>query len=38
MGITVLVQERISEPTPVEQLIPFEQLARHLGREHVLGE
>ena len=38
LGIIVLAQERLSEPTPVEQLIPLEELARQLGREHLLDE
>ena len=38
LGIILLAQERLSEPTPVEQLIPLEELARQFGREHLLGE
>jgi len=36
VGIILLAQGRLSEPTPVEQLIPLEALARQLGREHLL--
>jgi len=38
MGIILLAQERLAEPTPVERLIPIEQLAREFGREHLLAE
>lgn len=38
LGIILLAQERLAEPTPVERLIPIEQLAREFGREHLLAE
>jgi len=38
MGIILLAQERLAELTPVEQLIPIEELARRFGREHLLAE
>ena len=31
-------QERLAEPTPVDQLIPLDELARQFGREHLLAE
>ncbi len=37
VGIVLLAQERLAEPTPREQLIPLEELARRFGREHLLG-
>jgi hypothetical protein len=38
VGIILLAQERLAEPTPVEHLIPIEELARRFGREHLLAE
>lgn len=38
IGILLLAQERLAEPTPVEQLIPVEELVRRFGREHLLAE
>jgi hypothetical protein len=38
VGIILLAQERLAQPTPVERLIPLEALARQLGREHLLAE
>jgi len=38
LGIILLAQERLAGPTPVERLIPIEQLAREFGREHLLAE
>lgn len=38
MGIVLLAQERLAEPTPVGQLIPLEELARQFGREHLVAE
>lgn len=38
LGIILLAQERLAEPTPLERLIPLEQLARQFGREHLLAE
>lgn len=38
VGIILLAQERLAEPTPVERLIPLEELARQFGREHLLAE
>ena len=37
LGIILLAQERLAEPTPVDQLIPLEELARRFGREHLLA-
>lgn len=37
VGIILLAQERLSEPTPIEQLIPIEELARRFGREDLLA-
>jgi hypothetical protein len=37
MGIILLAQERLAEPTPVDQLIPLEELARQFGRQHLLA-
>lgn len=37
MGIVLLAQERLADPTPVDQLIPLEELARQFGREHLLA-
>jgi hypothetical protein len=37
MGIVLLAQERLTDPTPVDQLIPLEELARQFGREHLLA-
>lgn len=38
MGIVLLAQARLAEPTPVAELIPMEELARRFGREHLLGD
>jgi hypothetical protein len=38
MGIVLLAQERLTTPTPVEQLIPLEELARQFAREHLIAE
>jgi hypothetical protein len=38
VGIVLLAQERLAEPTPVDQLIPLEELARQFGREHMVAE
>jgi hypothetical protein len=38
LGIILLAQERLSEPTPVDQLIQLEELARQFGRKHLLAE
>jgi hypothetical protein len=37
VGIVLLAQERLSEPTPADQLIPLDELARQFGREHLVG-
>ena len=37
MGIVLLAQERLADATPVDQLIPLEELARQFGREHLLA-
>jgi hypothetical protein len=38
LGIVLLAQERLADPTPVEQLIPLSELARRFGREHLVAE
>ena len=38
VGIILLAQERLAEPTPVDQLIPLDELARRFGRDHLLAE
>ncbi len=38
MGVVLLAQERLAEPTPVDQLIPLDALARQFGQEHLLAE
>lgn len=38
VGILLLAQERLGDPTPVEQLIPVEELVRQFGHEELLGE
>jgi len=38
VGIVLLAQERLAEPTPPGRLIPLEELAREFGREHLLAE
>lgn len=38
VGIVLLAQERLAEPTPQGRLIPLEELARAFGREHLLAE
>ena len=38
IGIILLAQERLTDPTPVDQLIPLDELARRFGREHLLAE
>ena len=35
-GMMLLAQERLAEPTPAEDLIPVEDLARHFGVEELL--
>lgn len=37
MGIVLLAQERLADATPVDRLIPLEELARQFGREHLLA-
>lgn len=37
VGIILLAQERLAEPTPVERLIPLEDLAHRFGRKHLLA-
>ena len=37
LGIILLAQERLNEPTPVDELIPLEELAGRFGREHLLA-
>lgn len=37
VGIVLLAQERLNDPTPVDQLIPLDELARPFGREHLVG-
>jgi len=38
VGIILLAQERLSQPTPVEELIPLEELARQFGRERLVAD
>ncbi len=38
VGIILLAQERLSTATPVDQLIPLEELARQFGREQLLAD
>lgn len=38
MGIILLAQERLTEPTPADQLISLEELARSFGRGRLLGD
>ena len=38
VGIVMLAQKRLAEPTPVGKLIPLEELAREFGRQHLLAE
>jgi len=38
MGIILLAQERLADPTPVDRLIPLEELAQQFGREHLLAD
>ena len=38
VGIILLAQERLDSPTPVDQLIPLEELARRFGREHLIAD
>jgi hypothetical protein len=38
VGIILLAQERLSNPTPVDQLIPLNELARQFGQEQLLAE
>lgn len=38
IGIVLLAQERLAEPTPADRLIPLEELARQLGRERLLAD
>jgi len=37
LGIMLLAQERLAEPTPVDRLIGLEELARRFGREDLLA-
>jgi hypothetical protein len=37
VGIILLAQERLEDLTPVDQLIPLDELARQFGREHLIG-
>lgn len=38
VGIILLAQERLESATPVDQLIPLEELARQFGREHLIAD
>jgi hypothetical protein len=38
VGIALLAEARLAEPTPAEQLIPIEELARKHGFAELLGE
>jgi hypothetical protein len=38
IGIMLLAQERLAGQTPIDELIPLEELARQFGREHLLAE
>jgi hypothetical protein len=38
VGIILLAQERLAEPTPVDKLISLEELAGQFGREHLLAD
>jgi len=38
VGIILLAQERLAEPTHVDKLIPLEELAGQFGREHLLAD
>jgi hypothetical protein len=38
MGIILLAQERLAEPTSADRLIPLSELAGAFGREHLLAE
>ena len=38
IGIALLAKERLAEPTPKEELIPVEDLARRLGLKRLLGK
>ena len=38
LGILLLAEERLGQPTPFDQLIPLEELARQFGREHLLAD
>lgn len=38
MGILLLAQERLATETPVDRLIPLDELARQFGREHLLAD
>lgn len=37
VGIVLLAQERLDDPTPVDQLIPLDELARQFGRKHLVA-
>ena len=38
LGIILLAEERLAQPTPVDRLIPLAQLARQFGRERLLAD
>ena len=38
IGIAMLAEKRLAEPTPVEELIPVEELVRKHGFAELLGE
>jgi hypothetical protein len=38
LGVALLAEARLAEPTPAEQLIPIEELARKHGFAELLGE
>ena len=38
VGIILLAQERLAEPTPIDKLIPLEELTSQFGREHLLAD
>lgn len=38
VGIVLLAQERLATPTPLEELIPLDELAGRFGRAHLLAD
>lgn len=38
VGISLLAQERLERPTPLDQLIPLRELARQVGREDLVAD